>query len=310
MWDFEVSGVSIYLIANYMILYSFIGWVWECCYVSVLEKKIVNRGFVSGPVCTIYGVGALAVYLILKPLAGKWILLFFSGVILATVLEYVTATVMETLFHTSWWDYTEFKFNYKGRICLSSSIAWGGASLLLFLVLQPLMNKFVSLYPVPVGKIFVCVCAVIYCIDFVFATIAAADVSKQLEKMDKLLEDLSDYLKNSRVYATGEELLNRVEAFRVQLQGSNYFKRYSKRREVQQALWNERFEKLGLKEVKGEMLDKIKDFTELFDASIIKNRFQQNRILNAYPNLKSKARIMRERQVRKHTEEQAPEEND
>lgn len=299
MWDFEISGVSIYLIANYMILYSFIGWVWECCYVSVLEKKVVNRGFVSGPVCTIYGVGALAIYLILKPLAGKWVLLFFSGVILATALEYVTATVMESLFHTSWWDYTDFKFNYKGRICLSSSIAWGGASLLLFLVFQPLMDRFVSLYPVSVGKIFVCVCAVIYCIDFIFATIAAVDVSKQLEKMDKFMEDLSDYLKNSRVYTTGEELLSRVEAFRVQLQGINYFKRYSKRREVQQALWNDRFEKLGLRDVKGDVVEKIKEFTDRFDASVIKNRFQQSRILNAYPHLKSKARIKKERQEQK-----------
>lgn len=299
MWNLEISGVSFYLIANYMILYSFIGWAWECCYVSVLEKKIVNRGFVTGPVCTIYGVGALSIYLILKPLEGKWVLLFFSGVILATVLEYVTATVMESLFHTSWWDYTDFKFNYKGRICLSSSIAWGGASLLLFLVLQPLMYKFVNLYPVYIGKIFVCVSGVIYCVDFVFATIAAVDVSKQLEKMDKFLEDLSDYLKNSRVYATGEELLSRVEAFRVQLQGINYFKRYSKRLEVQQALWNERLEKLGLKDGKSDMLEKIKEFTDRFDASIIKNRFQQSRILNAYPHLKSKARIRKERQEQK-----------
>lgn len=299
VWDFKILGVGFYLIANYLILYSFLGWVWESSYVSILEKKLVNRGFVTGPVCTIYGVGALSVYLILRPLAGRWVLLFFSGVFLATALEYVTAVVMETLFHTSWWDYTEQRFNYKGRICLGSSIGWGLATLLLFAVLQPFMTFVVDLYPVFAGKIFVCSAAVLYAIDFIFATIAAVDVSKQLEKMDSLLEEFSDYLKNSRVYTTGEELLNRVEAFRIRAQGVNYYKRYSKRLEVQQAVWNERLEGLGLMGVKDEIMDRIKGFSEIFDASIVKNRFLQNRILNAYPHLKSKARITKERLTQK-----------
>ncbi|MFT3982920.1 MAG: putative ABC transporter permease [Lachnospiraceae bacterium] len=295
VWNFKILGVSFYLIANYLILYSFLGWLWESSYVSVLEKKFVNRGFVTGPVCTIYGVGALSVYLILRPLAGRWLLLFFSGIIFATMLEYVTALVMEMLFHTSWWDYTDQRFNYKGRICLSSSLAWGAATLLLFAVLQPFMTFVVGLYPVFVGKIFVCSAAVLYVVDFIFAAIAAVDLSKQLEKMDMLLEEVSDYLKSSRVYTTGEELFSRVDAFRAKVQGINYYKRYSKRLEVRQAVWNERLEQLGLMDVKDEIVDKIKGFSEIFDTSIVKNRFLQNRILNAYPHLKSKARITKER---------------
>lgn len=273
MWDFKILGVSFYLLVNYLILYSFLGWVWESAYVSVLEKKLVNRGFVTGPVCTIYGVGALSMYLLLRPFEGRWVLLFFSGVFLATTLEYVTALVMETLFHTSWWDYTEQRFNYKGRICLSSSIAWGFATLLLFIVFQPFMTFIVGLYSVFFGEIFVCCVAVLYVIDFAFATIAAVDVSKQLEKMDSLLEEFSDYLKKSRVYTTGEELLSRVEAFRKRVQGINYYKRYSKRLEVRQAIWNDRLEGLGLMGVKDEVMDKIKAFSEIFDASIVKKPF-------------------------------------
>ncbi len=295
MWDFKILGVTFYLISNCLILYSFLGWLWESSYVSVLEKKLVNRGFVTGPVCTIYGVGALFVYLLLRPLTGRWVLLFFGGALLATVLEYVTALVMETLFHTSWWDYTEQRFNYKGRICLGSSLAWGGATLLLFAVLQPFMTFVVGLYPVFTGKIAVCIVSILYVIDFVFAVIAAVDLSKQLEKMDMLLEEFSDYLRNSRVYTTGEELLNRVEAFRIQMQRIYYYKRYLKRLEVRQAFWNDRLEKLNLINVKSEIAEKIKGFFEIFDAAIGKSSFLQNRILNAYPNLKSKARITKDR---------------
>jgi len=295
VWDLNIFGMSFYLIANYMILYSFFGWVWESCYVSILEKKLVNRGFVTGPVCTIYGVGAISVYLILHPLQGKWILLFFSGVILASVLEYFTASIMELLFHTSWWDYTDQKFNYKGRICLSSSLAWGIATVLLFAFIQPFMTHIVGFYSMQAGKIFVCIAGVLYCVDFVFASIAAVDVSRQLEKMDVLFEELSEYLKKSRVYTTGEELFKRMDAFRMQMQGVNYYKRYSKRLEIRQAIWNDRFEKLELKDVKDEFREKMKVFSEFFDASIVKNRFLQSRILNAYPHMKSKARITKER---------------
>ncbi len=301
MWDFSVAGVTFYRIANYMILYSFLGWIWESCYVSVLEKKVVNRGFVAGPFCTIYGVGALCVYLILRPLEGKWVLLFVAGTLLATVLEYTTAAVMELLFHTSWWDYTNQKFNYKGRICLSSSLAWGGAALLLFAVIQPCMIYIVDLYPIKAGKIGVCIIGGIYCADFVMAVIAAVDVSKQLEKMDNLLEELAEYLKKSRVYATGEELFGRVEEFRKQVQGFDLYKRYFKRQEIKQVIWNERLEKLGLNDVKDEILDKLKWFSESFDLLAGKNHIWQNRILNAYPHLKSKARITKDRLAQKLT---------
>ncbi len=77
-------------------------------------EKLVNRGYITGPLCTIYGVGAVSVFLILRPLQGNWIALYFGGVIVATVLEYITAVIMEGLFHTSWWDYSNKKFNFSG----------------------------------------------------------------------------------------------------------------------------------------------------------------------------------------------------
>ena len=116
MWNIQIAGVDIYHIVNWFYIYSFLGWLWESSYVSIKEKKLVNRGFVAGPVCTIYGFGAVIVYLILKPIAGNILLLYICGVIVPTILEYVTAVLMEALFHTSWWDYSKNKFNFPGRI--------------------------------------------------------------------------------------------------------------------------------------------------------------------------------------------------
>ena len=114
MWELSINGVDFYHIANWFYIYSFLGWLWETCYVSVRKGKLINRGFINGPLCTIYGCGALAVYLILLPVSGDLLLLFVGGVVVATALEYVTAALMENIFHTSWWDYSDKKF-YKIR---------------------------------------------------------------------------------------------------------------------------------------------------------------------------------------------------
>lgn len=118
MWDLAINGVDFYHIANWFYIYSFLGWLWETCYVSVRKGKLINRGFINGPLCTIYGCGALAVYLILLPVSENLLLLFVGGIVVATALEYVTAVLMENIFHTSWWDYSDKKFNFQGRICL------------------------------------------------------------------------------------------------------------------------------------------------------------------------------------------------
>lgn len=125
MWETKILGVDLYHVLAWFWLYSFCGWIWESSYVSIRQKKLVNRGFVNGPLLTLYGTGAVMVYLILRPFEANVWALYFGGVIVATVLEYVTGVLMETIFHAHWWDYSNQKFNFQGKICLSSSIAWG-----------------------------------------------------------------------------------------------------------------------------------------------------------------------------------------
>ena len=188
MWDLTVCGIDFYHLMNWLIIYSFFGWVWETCYVSVKSGKFVNRGFINGPLCTIYGFGAVSVYVILRPFSDNLLYLYLGGVLVATALEYVTAVLMESIFHTSWWDYSDNKFNFQGRICLGASLGWGAFTVILFKVLHPLVESIVILYPVYVGEIGICVIGVGYVVDFAFSAAAAFRIHEKLPVIEAAME--------------------------------------------------------------------------------------------------------------------------
>ena len=188
MWDLTVCGIDFYHLMNWLIIYSFFGWVWETCYVSVKSGKFVNRGFINGPLCTIYGFGAVSVYVILRPFSDNLLYLYLGGVVVATALEYVTAVLMESIFHTSWWDYSDNKFNFQGRICLGASLGWGAFTVILFKVLHPLVESIVILYPVYVGEIGICVIGVGYVVDFAFSAATAFRIHEKLPVIEAAME--------------------------------------------------------------------------------------------------------------------------
>ena len=188
MWNLTVCGIDFYHLMNWLIIYSFFGWVWETCYVSVKSGKFVNRGIINGPLCTIYGFGAVSVYVILKPFSDNLLYLYLGGVVVATALEYVTAVLMESIFHTSWWDYSDNKFNFQGRICLGASLGWGAFTVILFKVLHPFVESIVILYPVYVGEIGICVIGVGYVVDFAFSAAAAFRIHEKLPVIEAAME--------------------------------------------------------------------------------------------------------------------------
>lgn len=115
----------------FFFIYSFIGWVWESCYVSVRKRRWVNRGFMHGPMLPLYGSGALTVLISTIGVRDNPALIFLLGMLAATLLEYITGLAMERLFHVRYWDYSGQKLNLHGFICVSSSLCWGCFSVLL-----------------------------------------------------------------------------------------------------------------------------------------------------------------------------------
>ena len=165
-WNRVIFGVGSYELVMWFLTYGMLGWLVESIYMSFCNKKLTNRGFGRGPFCPIYGVGALTVFFLLRPYSENRVLLFFMGSFFATILEYLTALLMQKVFGEVWWDYNEKPFNYKGIICLESSIAWGFYTLFLFMFLQNTVEGIVALIPLYVGRVAGSVLITVFCLDF------------------------------------------------------------------------------------------------------------------------------------------------
>lgn len=120
-------------------LYGFLGWVIEVAFFGVTERQFVNRGFLNGPICPIYGVGGTLVILCLTPLKSSFPLLFIGSVIVTSLLEWLTGYVLEKIYHIRWWDYSDKKFNLGGYICPQFSFYWGIACTALMYFIHPML---------------------------------------------------------------------------------------------------------------------------------------------------------------------------
>lgn len=129
----------------YFSIYSFLGWICEVIYCSIPVKKFINRGFLNGPVCPVYGFGALFVIYIMEWLnIDSPILIFIFGGVIASVIEFIADILLEYVFHTRLWNYSNRKFNIKGRVCLLNSTLFATLSLVLLEIIHPLMVLFIS----------------------------------------------------------------------------------------------------------------------------------------------------------------------
>lgn len=287
MWNLEIMGIDLYHIIAWFYVYSVLGWIWESSYVSIKSKKLVNRGFVTGPVCTIYGVGAVTVYVTLHNFDRQWVLLFLLGSLLATILEYVTAVVMEQIFHTRWWDYTNKKFNFQGRICLGSSVGWGFFTLIMFVVLQPAVEWIVNLVTQQMGQILIIAATMIYAVDFTFAAISAGQLGRKLEQLEKAAVEMYSELHKSKFYITAEEFMERLESYRT-----NFSKISVKdRMEELRAQMEARLEEAGITVQTEQIMDKLKNVMEKSSTVFSRNNFNTRRFLRSYPNLKATSGI-------------------
>ena len=199
-WNRIIFGIDGYEGVMWFLTYSMMGWLVESIYMSFCNHKITNRGFAKGPFCPIYGFGALTVFFILRPYSDNSILLFFLGSFLATTLEFLTALVMKRIFGEIWWDYHEKPFNYRGIICLESSIAWGFYTLFLFMFLQNIVAAFVAMIPVRAGRAIGNLILIGYIMDF-SATIYRQKKENLQESMDEeqiqQIEQAKDKMKDN-----------------------------------------------------------------------------------------------------------------
>ena len=175
---------------TFFYLYCFFGWIFESSYVSIKKMRFVNRGFLRIPMLPLYGSGAVMMLWVSSPFQDNLILTWASGVVGATVLEYVTGYVMELLFKVRYWDYSDQKFNLHGYICLGSSIAWGFLTIFMTHVIHRPIERGVLSMPVLWDVLFVSVATVVFVYDSVICTREALAFGKSLEAIQKIRQDL------------------------------------------------------------------------------------------------------------------------
>ena len=171
-------------------LYCFLGWVWESCYVSLKQRRWVNRGFLRGPLLPIYGFGAVLILWATLPVRGSLALIFLLGMAAASALEYVTGAAMEALFKVRYWDYSNQPFNLNGHICLACSLAWGAFSILLVRVLHPPLEDLVLWLPGFLTDVLACGLTIYTTADTVRSFQAAMDLREVLTRLTEENEDL------------------------------------------------------------------------------------------------------------------------
>ena len=175
---------------SFFYLYCIFGWCFESMYVSLKQHCFVNRGFLKGPWLPLYGSGAVLVLLITMPFDQHPVAVYIAGLIGATLLELVTGEAMVHLFKVRYWDYSNQHFQYKGHICLSSSIVWGFFSVMMVYVVQPQVERFVFWLNsefVSVMTFLITVCMVY---DFAGAFRKAMDLRNLLDQAEQILQEL------------------------------------------------------------------------------------------------------------------------
>lgn len=179
------------------LIYAFIGWVFEVTLSLVTKKKFINRGFLIGPYCPIYGVGALFVVFLLNSYLDRPFGLFILSMVICSIVEYSGSFLLEKLFKTSWWDYSSKKFNINGRICLETMIPFGCGCLLVMYVVNPFLLKILNLIPSLILNIIAIILFVLFVIDFIISFKIILNFKKISDDAKKdSTEKVTEYVKN------------------------------------------------------------------------------------------------------------------
>ncbi|MBQ9495356.1 MAG: putative ABC transporter permease [Treponema sp.] len=175
------------------LLYSFIGWCSEVLYVGVFyEHKFINRGFLHGPICPVYGFGGLVVMMLPEKVRASWITLFVTSMALCSFVEYVTSWQMEKIFKMKWWDYSERKFNINGRVCLLNSTLFGVLGLVVVRFVQPFVDRMVHKIDSTVTMYLADGLAFVFIVDVLLTIHKLIDFSTTMAKLKEFGESLRE----------------------------------------------------------------------------------------------------------------------
>ena len=266
-------------------IYAFLGWCTEVSYAALVTGTFVNRGFLNGPVCPIYGFGVVIVLTCLTPLAGSLPLLFLGSVVLTSALEWLTGFALEKLFHQRWWDYSDEPFNLSGYICLRFSIAWGLACMFVVKLLHPTVLLFIRIIPQVLGIVLLAVMGAVMAVDLAATVSTIIKLNRRLAQIDELAAKIKEASNEF-----GENLADRV--LDAAERGAGWkedldelsFRLAERRAELADNLaeWEQHRE-----EQRTQVRRQLEDWHASMQALLAGDSFGHRRLLRAFPRLRS-----------------------
>lgn len=244
-------------------IFSFLGWVMEVTLTLITDKKFVNRGFLLGPCCPIYGCGCLLLNLLLQNYVNNIIVLFILTMFTCSLLEYITSFLMEKIFKLRWWDYSQMRFNINGRICLETIIPFGLLGCFVTYVSNPIIFKYLEMLSELSLKIISGICFTIFLADNIISYNVIASFKKTVRTINK-----------GEIKDNTEEITRKVREI---LMGKSFFKkRLMEAYPNLQAKIKEKAKQIAqkAKEVKVEMTDKVENVKEKITQSA--NELKEN----------------------------------
>ena len=283
-------------------IYAFLRWCTEVSYAATKTGKFVNRGFLNGPWCPIYGFGVVIVLAFLEPLKDNLFLLFLGSVVLTSALEWLTGFLLEKLFAQRWWDYSNEPFNLSGYICLRFSLAWGFACLFVVKLLHPTVLLFIRLIPHLVGLFLLGILLVVMAIDLAATVSAIAKLNRRLALIDELAGRIREASNDF-----GEDLAERVlDAAEKGADWREDLEELSDRLAQRREEFSDDLDELKddvqarLDARKAQNRQQLQEWKDSVQALMDKESFGQKRLLKAFPSLRSLQHRAAMERLRRH----------
>lgn len=293
--------MTVYYFILYFFVYGVLGWCTEVAFAAWKEHRFVNRGFLNGPICPIYGVGVGIVVQFLSPYKNNLLLLYITSVILVTALEWLTGFILEKVFHNKWWDYSNMPLNLNGYVCLLFSLIWGVACVVIVDFIHPLIHTALTYIPFILGIILIVVFGTAMFADLYVTASGILKLNKKLAKMQEIADELHEiseklgeniYKSTSAAIEKQEELTSTLSEKQEELSASLSEKQAEVKKNVSEAMENVSEVVESVSEAVGnvsqELKEHIAELKKYYKESGEDATRIQKRLLKAFPKMESR----------------------
>lgn len=282
--------MGIYEILAYFFVYGVLGWCVEVAFAAVKEGRFVNRGFLNGPICPIYGVGVVSVIFSLQGFSESLLILYLASAVLVTFIEWLTGYVMDRIFHQKWWDYSGQPLNIGGYVCLPFSLIWGVFCVFIVKCFQPFVAHLIGYIPHIAGIVILVILSIAMIADLYVTASAILKLNKRLEAMEKIAAELREFSDRmgENIYENVKDGMEKEEQLKSKV---------ASMKEVRKELRAEY--SAGKEEWYKSQQQKLDELKGRYDSLVNELGSVGERLVKAFPNMESRIHKDALREVKK-----------